>query len=304
MLNFASLFTRLQDLDIPCRRLVATSELTTMRVGGPAAVVASVQNAEQMIRAIQLSQDMDIPFTVIGNGSNVVFEDMGFHGLVIVTSAMRNHYLTETTIKADCGASLTGLAVEAQKSGLSGLEFAYGIPGTVGGGVFMNAGAYGGSLSDVIVSTICFDTGNNSIRKIDLEEHHFSYRHSIYTEEPDLVILAAMLSLTPGDKDAIAEKMNSHMASRKEKQPLEFPSAGSVFKRPVGYYAGELIEKCGLKGFRIGGAEVSQKHAGFIINRGGATADDIKCLVAHIRATVFREYGVDLESEIRFIGRI
>lgn len=277
------------------------SGYTTMQVGGPAAVVAFIHSAEELITAVQEAKNADIRFTVIGNGSNIIFSDNGFDGLVIVTTEMKNYSIEDDIIKADCGASVTRLAVEAQKAGLTGLEFAYGIPGSLGGGVYMNAGAYGGSLSDVVISSICFDTQNDTIRKIDLEEHAFTYRHSIYTKNPNLVILAAMLKLAHGNKDEIATKMNELIRSRKEKQPLNFPSAGSVFKRPVGYYAGELIENCGLKGYRIGGAEVSEKHAGFIVNRGNATADDVMRLVEHVQSTVCQAYSVNLECEIKYI---
>ena len=302
MFKTSTLYTRLKAQDVPCQKLVAMSEYTTMRVGGIASVVAFVRSAEELITAVQEAKSHQVRFTVIGNGSNVVFSDEGFNGLVIITSGMKKHFIEDTVIKADCGASITRLAAEAQREGLSGLEFAYGIPGTVGGGVYMNAGAYGGSLSDVVISSICFDTANDTIRKIDLAEHEFTYRHSIYTKNPNLVILAAMLQLERrGTPDEIAAKMNEHIRARKEKQPLEFPSAGSVFNRPVGYYAGELIEKSGLKGYRIGGAEVSDKHAGFIINRGGATASDVKHLVEHIKATVYQNYSVELDCEIKFI---
>lgn len=277
------------------------SDHTTMRVGGIASLVAYVTSAEQLIKAIQEAKNQQIRFAVIGNGSNVIFSDDGFDGLVVITTGMKSHSFEGNILKADCGASITRLALEAQREGLSGLEFAYGIPGTVGGGVYMNAGAYGGSLSDVVVSSICFDTKNDTIRRIDLEEHAFSYRHSIYTQNSHLVILAAMIQLERGNPEEIAAQMNQHIRSRKEKQPLEYPSAGSVFKRPLGYYAGELIENCGLKGFRIGGAEVSEKHAGFIINRGGATANDVKRLVNHIQNTVSQQYSVDLDCEIKFI---
>ena len=301
MFKTSTLYTRLKAQDIPCRELVAMSGYTTMQVGGIASVVAFVRSVEELITAVHEAKNNRIRFTIIGNGSNVVFSDEGFNGLVIVTSGMKKYSVEDTIIKADCGTSLTRLASEAQRAGLSGLEFAYGIPGTVGGGVYMNAGAYGGSLSDVVVSSICFDTANDTIRKVDLAEHEFTYRHSIYTKNPNLVILAAMLRLERGNPDEIAAKMNEHLRARKEKQPLEFPSAGSVFKRPVGYYAGELIEKSGLKGHRIGGAEVSEKHAGFIINRGGATANDVKRLVEHIKTTVYHNYLVELDCEIKFI---
>lgn len=301
VINDSTLYTKLVEQGIPCLQSVSMAEYTTMRVGGMASLLSAVTSAEQLIKAVRMAQEHNVRFAVIGNGSNVVFSDDGFSGLVIVTTGMKSFSIENTVIKADCGVSVTRLAAEAQRAGLSGLEFAYGIPGTVGGGVYMNAGAYGGSLSDVVVSSICFDTEKQTIRKIDLEEHEFSYRHSIYTQNSNLVILAAMLELTHGDKNEIAEQMNAHLRSRKEKQPLELPSAGSVFKRPIGYYAGELIEKSGLKGYRIGGAEVSEKHAGFIVNRGGATADDVKRLVEHIKHTVYQNYGVELDCEIKFI---
>lgn len=301
VINDSTLYTKLVEQGIPCLQSVSMAEYTTMRVGGMASLLSAVTSAEQLIKAVRMAQEHNVRFAVIGNGSNVVFSDDGFSGLVIVTTGMKSFSIENTVIKADCGVSVTRLAAEAQRAGLSGLEFAYGIPGTVGGGVYMNAGAYGGSLSDVVVSSICFDTEKQTIRKIDLEEHEFSYRHSIYTQNSNLVILAAMLELTHGDKNEIAEQMNAHLRSRKEKQPLELPSAGSVFKRPIGYYAGELIEKSGLKGYRIGGAEVSEKHAGFIVNRGGATADDVKRLVEHIKHTVYQNYDVELDCEIKFI---
>ena len=301
MSNTSALFSKLTALNIPCEENLPMSRYTTMQVGGAAAVAAFVRSAADVIAAVREAKALGVRYTVIGNGSNVIFSDLGYDGLVIITTEMKNFSIEGNTIKADCGANITRIALEAQKAGLSGLEFAYGIPGSVGGGIFMNAGAYGGSLSDVVVSSICLDTQNDTIRKIDLEEHEFTYRHSIYTKNPHLVILAAMFELTPGNKNEIAEKMNEHVRSRKEKQPLNFPSAGSIFKRPVGYYAGQLIEECGLKGRRIGGAEVSEKHAGFIVNRGDATADDVMRLVALVQETVNREYSVHLECEIRFI---
>lgn len=302
MTNVSALLGKLNVLQIPYLENQSMVAYTTMQVGGPATAVARVRSTEELINAIKAAKDCDVRFTVIGNGSNVIFSDRGFDGLVIVTSEMKSCAIEGTCIKADCGASVTRLAVEAQKAGLTGLEFAYGIPGTLGGGVYMNAGAYGGSLSDVVVSSICFDPQSDTIRKIDLAEHEFTYRHSVYTKNPHLVILAAMLQLSPGNRDEIAERMSGFMRSRKEKQPLDLPSAGSVFKRPLGYYAGELIENCGLKGYRIGGAEVSEKHAGFIVNRGNATADDIMRLVDHIQTTVNQAYSVSLECEIKYIG--
>ena len=301
MFRTSALYSRLKALKVPCSEIIAMSNYTSMQVGGIASIIASVRNAEELITAIREAKNHYIKYVVIGNGSNVIFSDKGFDGLVILTGEMKNYSVEGNIIKADCGASISRVAIAAQKAELTGLEFAYGIPGTVGGGVFMNAGAFGGNMSDVVVSTICYDTRNDCIRKFDNDEHQFTYRESIYSKNPHLIILAVMMELVPGKMADIIAKMNENVRTRKEKQPLEFPSAGSVFKRPVGYYAGEMIEKCGLKGYRIGGAEVSEKHAGFIINRGDATASDVMNLVQHIKKTVFDSYGVELECEIKYI---
>lgn len=303
MLRTSTLYARLKALDIPSREIVSMANHTTMQVGGIAPVVAFVRNAEELITAVKEAKNNGVKYAIIGNGSNSIFSDDGFDGLVIVTTDMKKFSVDGTVIKADCGASLTRLAVAAQRASLTGLEFAYGIPGSVGGGVYMNAGAFEQSLSDVVVSSICYDTQNDSIRRIDGTEHAFRYRESIYSANPNYIILAVMLELKKGKMEDIVGKMNENIRARKEKQPLEFPSAGSVFKRPVGFYAGELIEKSGLKGFRIGGAEVSEKHAGFIVNRGGATSDDVMRLISHIKTTVFLNYSVELECEIKYFDR-
>ena len=302
MLRTSTLYSRLKALDIPAREIVSMANHTTMQVGGIAPVVAFVRNAQELITAVREAKNNGVKYAIIGNGSNSIFSDNGFDGLVIVTTEMKKFSVDDTVIKADCGASLTRLAVTAQRASLTGLEFAYGIPGSIGGGVYMNAGAFDQSLSDVVVSSICYDVQNDSIRKIDREEHAFRYRESIYTNNPNYIILAVMMELKKGKMEDIVGKMNENIRARKEKQPLEFPSAGSVFKRPVGFYAGELIEKSGLKGFRIGGAEVSEKHAGFIINRGGATADDVMRLISHVKTTVFLNYSVKLECEVKYFS--
>lgn len=301
MFRTSTVYSRLKAQGITCKEIVPMSSYTTMQVGGIASVVAFVRSAEEMITAIREAKNNCVKYVVMGNGSNVVFSDEGFDGLVIVTSEMKEFSIERNIIKADCGASLSRISAAAQRAELTGLEFAYGIPGTIGGGVVMNAGAFGGNLSDVVISSICYDTKNETIRKIDGAEHQFRYRDSVYQKNPNLIVLAVMMRLEHGKMEDIVSKMNENIKTRKEKQPLEYPSAGSVFKRPIGYYAGELIENCGLKGYRIGGAEVSEKHAGFIVNRGEATADDVTRLVNHVRSTVFDQYAVDLECEIRFI---
>ena len=302
MLRTSTLYARLKALDIPCREIVSMSNHTTMQVGGIAPVVAYVRNAQELITCVREAKNNGVKYAIIGNGSNSIFSDDGFDGLVIVTTEMKKFSVEGNIIKADCGASLTRLAVSAQRASLTGMEFAYGIPGSIGGGVYMNAGAFEQSLSDIVISSICYDAQNDSIRRIDREEHAFRYRESIFSANPNYIILAVMLELKPGKMEDIVGKMNENIRSRKEKQPLEFPSAGSVFKRPVGFYAGELIEKSGLKGYRIGGAEVSEKHAGFIINRGGATADDVMRLISHVKTTVFLNYSVELECEIKYFN--
>jgi len=304
MMRTSTLYARLKALDIPCREIVSMSNYTTMQVGGIAPVVAFVRNAEEMVTAVREAKNNGVKYAVIGNGSNTLFADDGYDGLVIVTTDMKKHSVEGNIIKADCGASLTRLAVAAQRASLTGLEFAYGIPGTVGGGVYMNAGAFGGSLSDVVVSSICYDAKNDVIRKFDREEHAFRYRESVYTHNPEYIILAIMLELKTGKMEEIVEKMNTNIRSRKEKQPLEVPSAGSYFKRPEGHFAGKLIEDCGLKGYAIGGAAVSEKHAGFLINLGNATAEEMLALEAHVRETVLREYGVLLEREVRVMRTV
>ena len=301
MFNTTNLFNKLTAQGINCTELMPLAKCTSIRIGGTASIVAFVKNAKELITSIKEAKNECVKYVVIGNGSNVFFADEGFEGLVIVTSYMKDFSIIGNVIKADCGALLSHVAIAARKESLSGLEFAYGIPGTVGGALFMNAGAYGGEFSDVVVSSICYDPDTDTIRKIDLDEHEFKYRESIYSKKPQLIILAVMMELIPGDINEITRKMNSNIKSRKEKQPLDLPSAGSVFKRPLGYYAGELIEKCGLKGYRIGGAEVSEKHAGFIVNRGDATASDVISLIDHIKSTVMENYGVELDCEVKYI---
>ena len=301
MFKNSTLYTRLNALNIPCRETVPMADYTTMQVGGPAAVVAFVRSAEELITAIKEAKNIGMRYTVIGNGSNTIFSDRGFDGLVIVTTEMKKYSIEGDIIKADCGASITRLAVEAQKAGLTGLEFAYGIPGTLGGAVFMNAGAFGGAMSDVCVQSAYFDPTSGEIKSVHGAEHLFGYRTSIYEKNPHYTVLDATLRLTRGTPDAIDARMKDYLARRKSTQPLEHPSAGSVFKRPEGYFAGKLIEDAGLKGTRVGGAEVSLKHAGFIVNRGGATARDVRALVDLIRARVQDQFGITLECEIRFL---
>ena len=243
---------------------------------------------------------------MIGHGSNILFDGHGFDGAIIFTKYMSDveyiHKPNETLIRVECGRNLTELASDAgKKHALTGLEFAYGIPGSIGGAVYMNAGAYGGEMADVVVESEYYDTEKDTFVTIDAAEHDFSYRHSIFDAHPEHIVISTLLRLKKGDPEEIFNLMSKNMSSRREKQPLEYPNAGSTFKRPVGHFAGKLIEDAGLKGYTVGGAQVSEKHAGFLVNRGGATSNDVLTLMEHIKSVVKEKYDVDLESEIIYV---
>lgn len=277
---------------------------STFRIGGEARLAAMPDTTEQIIDAVSAAKEAGLDFTVIGNGSNVLFSDKGFDGLVIFTRNADSVVIKGNRVIADAGAPFTKLAVTVKNAGLTGLEFAYGIPGSVGGAVYMNAGAYNGEASQVVASSMAYDDLTGEVRIISREEHNFGYRTSVYSQNRDrLTVLSAEFELKEGDSAAIWETMQDLMRRRREKQPLEYPNAGSVFKRPQGYFVGKLITDAGLKGYTIGGAQVSEKHAGFIINIGGATAEDVLRLVEHIQKTVQSQFGVMLECEINFKGQ-
>lgn len=275
------------------------SAYSTFRVGGAAAILVRPSSADELVFAVESAKRAGVRAVVVGNGSNLLFADAGFDGAVIVTTDMSCVNINGNRITADCGVSFTRLAMLARDAGLSGLEFAYGIPGTVGGAVFMNAGAYGGETSQVLLESRVYD--GTSVKTYDRDAHKLSYRHSAFAENDGLIVLESTFELIPGDRAEISEKMSSFMAARREKQPLEFPSAGSTFKRPPNNFAGKLIEESGLKGFTVGGAQVSEKHAGFVINRGGATAEDILELISHVRDTVLKDHDILLECEIKYV---
>ncbi|MBQ2062330.1 MAG: UDP-N-acetylmuramate dehydrogenase [Oscillospiraceae bacterium] len=273
----------------------------SFRIGGPARRMAFPVTSGQLVMLDRIGRACLAEPLVLGNGTNILFPDEGLDRLVVSTRELcRMERTGETEIRAEAGLSLARLAVFAQQNELTGLEFAHGIPGSVGGAVCMNAGAYGGEMKDVLVGAqIWFP--EEGVRFLTVEEMDLGYRHSILTEHPDAVVLYAVLHLEKGDGAAIRQRMDELMARRKASQPLEFPSAGSTFKRPVGYFAGALIEQAGLKGASVGGAQVSPKHAGFVINTGDATCADVKALIAHIRKTVLEKDGVLLEPEVRII---
>lgn len=277
-------------------------DYTTFKIGGKAGLMVFPDTAEKLSALIAFSTKNNIKRLVIGKGSNLLADDKGFDGVVINTCKMDNIYLTdETTIFCQCGVPMSRLCKFALENSITGLEFAFGIPGTAGGAAFMNAGAYGGEIKDVLVSCehICPD---GTIGKYEGDELQMRYRGSVYSSECiDYTIASLTLKLQKGNPIEIKAEMDELLQRRKDKQPLEYPSAGSAFKRPEGNFAGALIERCGLKGFRVGDAAVSEKHAGFVVNLGCATSGDVKAVLEHCRQTVFVETGIMLEPEIKFI---
>ncbi len=270
----------------------------SFRVGGPAKRMAFPRSGEELTALLALAEALRARTIVLGNGTNVLFPDEGVDALVISTGKMCDIALREgNQLYADAGVTLARVAVFAQQNGLSGLAFAHGIPGSVGGAVCMNAGAYGGEMKDVLAGAYVLENGET--RFLPVEALDLRYRHSYLSDHPEAVVLGAVFALREGDKDDIRREMDELMARRKASQPLEFPSAGSTFKRPEGHFAGALIQEAGLKGFTVGGAQVSEKHAGFVINRGGATAADILTLIEQVQQAVYRRSGVMLEPEVR-----
>ena len=275
---------------------------TSFHIGGNADLFISPQTKEQFFTLVEFLKGENVPFMIIGRGSNLVVSDDGIEGAVISLSALNKIcFNQEGDVCADAGASLAAVCTFARDNNLSGLEFAYGIPGSVGGAMVMNAGAYGGEMKDVAVSCTVHDEAGNVI-EIPLEKMELSYRNSIFKKR-SLTVLDAVFRLKADKKEQISAKMDDFMNRRKTKQPLEYPSAGSVFKRPEGYFAGALIEENGFKGYGVGGAQVSEKHAGFIINTGNATCKDVKNLVEIIRQKVMEKNGVLLQTELIFVGR-
>ncbi len=277
------------------------SRHTSFKIGGTVSVMALPSSAEELACVCAAARDCGIKPFVFGNGTNLLVQDKPLKIFAVKTSdGMTCVRFTESgAVYAESGAMLSKVAVFAQKNGLKGLEFAHGIPGTVGGAVSMNAGAYGGEMKDAVVLT---EYLNEELERKTAagDEHCFEYRRSAFTDT-GRIILGSVLHLEAGDPEQIKARMNELAAKRRDSQPLDMPSAGSAFKRPVGGYAAALIEESGLKGFSVGGAQVSEKHAGFIVNRGGATCEDVLELVEHIRETVFKNSGIMLETEIKYI---
>jgi UDP-N-acetylmuramate dehydrogenase len=284
-----------------CMRDVPMKKYTSFRTGGQAQILVLVSDEEKFVSGIKYVRKNNIEHHVFGNCTNVLISDSGLEGVVFMTSPDLSVYrVSGDAVIAGAGMSLPALSRAAHENSLSGMEFASGIPGTLGGAVAMNAGAYGVQMSDIVTETRYIDE-DCKIRTAATAEHDFSYRHSIFCDSKKYII-SSTLRLKIGDKEKISELMRDLKARRREKQPVTLPSAGSVFKRPAGCYAGKLIQEAGLMGCRVGGAEVSTLHAGFIVNTGDATSNDIYLLIKHIKKEVLRICGIELETEIKLCG--
>ncbi|MBO5998225.1 MAG: UDP-N-acetylmuramate dehydrogenase [Lachnospiraceae bacterium] len=309
--------------DARIKLLEPLSAHTTFKCGGPAQLFIEAENDDELSGLLRLFEERKIPYFILGRGSNLLVSDDGFNGAVIclcgdysgigICGECMDSSTGEsspdgsgaeagkTVVEAGAGASLVGLSAFARDNSLDGLAFACGIPGSVGGGIIMNAGAYGGELKDVTLSVDVLDPESLRIFTIPAPEMEFGYRTSRAKKE-GLIVLRARFGLEKGDRDAIAGKMEELLLQRRQKQPLEYPSAGSTFKRPEGYFAGKLIQDAGLKGFSVGAAQVSEKHSGFVINRGGASAAEIAELIETVRRKVYENSGVMLEREVIYVG--
>ena len=279
------------------------SKHTSFNIGGPADVLVEVSTGDELASVLEIIKKENYDFFLLGNGSNVLASDEGFKGVIIkLVGDFLNVKVEKDTITAGAGVTLTKLANAAMNASLSGLEFASGIPGTLGGALFMNAGAYGGEMKQIVEEVTVFDKEEGTIKVLSGEEMNFGYRRSVLKEK-GYIALSSVMKLKESDSSAIRETMLDLAKKRKEKQPREYPSAGSTFKRPEGYFAGKLIEDAGLGGYSVGGAQVSEKHKGFVINKGNATAKDVSDLMEHVIKTVKEQSGVTLEPEVLLLGK-
>lgn len=300
MSDIAALVRALRAEQLPALQGEPLSRHTTFQIGGPAAVFCRPETPAQLLRTLELCREHGVRSYLLGNGSNTLFSDAGFDGAVVCTVEMKRPVtVSGNVLRAAAGAPLGAVCRKAQQAGLAGLAFAFGIPGTVGGAVYMNAGAYGGELKQVLRRVTFLDRALR-LDSLPVQELALSYRTSRF-ETGGGVILEAEFSLAPGDPAAIEAEMQELMARRREKQPLELPSAGSTFKRPQGAFAGALIEQAGLRGFAVGGAAVSTKHCGFVVNTGGATCADVVALTEEVARIVYEKTGYRLEREIRVV---
>ncbi len=279
------------------------SSHSSFRIGGPVRALASPSDVTGLTKLCDVLKEFHIAPFILGNGTNILFPDEGLPDLFIISTEklQKLFLLPDGSVYAESGVSLARLAAFAQENELTGMEFAGGIPGTLGGGCIMNAGAFGGELQDVIESVVFLYIPDQCLYELPNDDCKFAYRQSYFQKTPGCVILSAVLRLKPGEKAAISARMQELSEKRRSKQPLDLPSAGSAFRRPEGAYAAALIEESGLKGYTVGGAQVSEKHAGFVVNRGGASSHDVYDLMMHVRNTVYKERGIFLEPEIMLL---
>ncbi len=289
----------LTDLQIPWQADVPLAPLTTFRIGGPAALLVRPGDAAQAGRVLELLKRYAVRHYCLGRGSNTLFADEGYNGAVISLEALQDIRIEGENLTAGAGVHLASVCRAAQAAGLAGLEFAYGIPGAVGGGIFMNAGAYGGEMKDAVSSVQALTADGDPVT-LSAADCDFAYRHSVFASN-GCTVIGASFALHRDEPEAIAARMADYAQRRRDKQPLDWPSAGSTFKRPAGAFAAALIDECGLKGMRVGGAAVSEKHAGFVINVGGATCADVIALTEQVAAIVREKTGYNLEREIRVV---
>lgn len=297
LLTTAEEYNRVHENPIEIKQNEPMSRHTSFKIGGNADLYIIPHDMDALIETVRILKETETKRYFLGNATNVLFDDAGFHGAVVSLGNICAIKVIENRIIAEAGASLNLVCKTARDKELSGLEFAYGIPGSIGGAVFMNAGAYGGEMSQVVAQSTYFSLDDMTVHTIPLTAHEYGYRESVYRHN-NWLVLSAVLELQKGEYDKINAAMNDYMSRRIDKQPLEYPSAGSVFKRYPGRYTGQMIEECGLKGYSIGGAQVSEKHAGFIVNKGGATSADVLALIEHIKNEVYKKFDCRIECEV------
>lgn len=297
LLTLAEEYNREHGNTIEIKQNEPMSRHTSFKIGGNADLYIIPHDMDALIETVRILRENETKRYFLGNATNVLFDDAGFRGAVVSLGNICAIKVIENRIVAEAGASLNLVCKTARDKELSGLEFAYGIPGSIGGAVFMNAGAYGGEMSQVVAQSTYFSLDDMTVHTIPLTAHEYGYRESVYRHN-NWLVLSAVLELQKGEYDKINAAMNDYMSRRIDKQPLEYPSAGSVFKRYPGRYTGQMIEECGLKGYSIGGAQVSEKHAGFIVNKGGATSADVLALIEHIKNEVYKKFDCRIECEV------
>lgn len=297
LLTLAEEYNREHGNTIEIKQNEPMSRHTSFKIGGNADLYIIPHDMDALIETVRILKETETKRYFLGNATNVLFDDAGFCGAVVSLGNICAIKVIENRIIAEAGASLNLVCKTARDKELSGLEFAYGIPGSIGGAVFMNAGAYGGEMSQVVAQSTYFSLDDMTVHTIPLSAHEYGYRESVYRHN-NWLVLSAVLELQKGEYDKINAAMNDYMSRRIDKQPLEYPSAGSVFKRYPGRYTGQMIEECGLKGYSIGGAQVSEKHAGFIVNKGGATSADVLALIEHIKNEVYKKFDCRIECEV------